>query len=144
MMIISRLRTTRARDTTTSRNLLENFNFDFLDPSLSRITVSFYFFLSKRDANLEVLSYPRNCADNSQGGGVWKKKQKSLDGRSVNDGTIAFVVGANRMRLAFPICILTGFRKVMNILRPSRCCREPCHQPSTTMRTTCARSLVYW
>lgn len=29
------------------------------------------------------------------------------------------MVGANRIRLAFSICILTEFRKVMNILRPS-------------------------
>lgn len=45
------------------------------------------------------------------------EKQKSWR-ESVN-GTIAFIVGANRIRLAFSICILTGFRKVMNILRPS-------------------------
>lgn len=62
--------------------------------------------------------YRRNPRAEALSAGRSFRKNKNLDGRSVN-GTIAFVVGANRMRLAFSICILTGFRKVMNILRPS-------------------------
>lgn len=89
--------------------------------------------------DIEENLYPRV----TRGRGRSFRKNKNLDGRSVN-GTIAFVVGANRMRLAFSICILTGFRKVMNILRPSGCRARPDPSTrSTTMRTTCARSFVY-